>query len=240
MDPSQQVSRLQNVRMGRDTPVRQFAQEVERLARISYPELVGDKCTPEERKIQRGILNRILLEKFIAGLPQILSKSIVEKQVEEFDRAVDLASHMDEVNSRYFKRSTINAFYNEEDSDRRRPDDRDAKPRAFHPRNQSNPARQTAGRRPEGRGQVRNSAPDSSRPLGAGVGAGHQGDSRRCYQCGEEGHLKRNCPKCFLCGENHPIQRCKNVVCAYCKQTGHAATRCSKNLTGPHHPPPTI
>ena len=254
VDPSKQVNRLQNARMGRDTPVRKFAQEVERLARLSYPELAGDKGTSEQREVQRGILNRILLEQFVAGLPPMLSRTLVERQVEDFDTAVDLAAHMDEVNARYFKRSTINAFFSEEDGDRRRPKDKnvfhseedsdrrhpnnkESKPQGFRPRNQTNPPRRP-GELPGGRRQVRYADSDSTRPRGTGARA-ERLNGKRCYQCGEEGHLQFSCPKCFLCGQDHPIQMCKNVVCARCKQTGHAATRCSKNLAGPHQPPPT-
>ena len=50
VDPNKQVTKLRAARMGRDTPLRKFAQEVATLTRVAYPELVSDVGTSEQRK----------------------------------------------------------------------------------------------------------------------------------------------------------------------------------------------
>ncbi|KAF0305230.1 hypothetical protein FJT64_023105 [Amphibalanus amphitrite] len=82
--------------MGRDTPVRKFAYEIERLTRLAYPELASDVGSPEQRDTQKNILNRIALEQFISGLPPMLSRPVVERQISDFEEAVRVAAHMEE------------------------------------------------------------------------------------------------------------------------------------------------
>ena len=106
--------------MGRDTPVRKFALEIDRLARLAYPELVRDQGTREQRSTQQGILNRITLEQFISGLPPLLSRPLVERQIEDFNEAVRVAAHLEEVNARYFRKSTINACFDTDESEPQR------------------------------------------------------------------------------------------------------------------------
>ena len=112
-NPTIQVNRLHSARMGRDTPVRKFAYEIERLTRLAYPELASDVGSPEQRDTQKNILNRIALEQFISGLSAMLSRPIVERQINDFEEAVRVAAHMEEVNARYFRKSTINAMFND-------------------------------------------------------------------------------------------------------------------------------
>ena len=111
-DPTKLVNQLHSTRMGRDTPVREYAHEVERLARLAYPELTSDVegSTP----VQRSLLNRISLEQFVSGLPPLLSRAIVEKKIDDFQEAVQMAAHLEEVNARFMKRTTINALHNAE------------------------------------------------------------------------------------------------------------------------------
>ena len=89
-DPAKQVNRLHTVKMGRETPVREFAHEVERLARLAYPELTSDLGGEEQRDVQRSLFNRISLEQFVSGIPPLLSRAIVERKVEDFQEAVEI------------------------------------------------------------------------------------------------------------------------------------------------------
>ena len=109
-DPTKQVNRLHTAKMGRETPVREFAHEVERLTRLAYPELTSDFGGEEQRDVQRSLLNRISLEQFVSGLPPLLSRTIVERKVEDFQEAVEMAAHLEEVNARFMKKTTINAL----------------------------------------------------------------------------------------------------------------------------------
>ena len=109
-DPAKQVNRLHTVKMGRETPVREFAHEVERLARLAYPELTSDLGGEEQRDVQRSLFNRISLEQFVSGIPPLRSRAIVERKVEDFQEAVEMAAHLEEVNARFMKKTTINAL----------------------------------------------------------------------------------------------------------------------------------
>ena len=190
VDPAKQVSKLHSSRMERETPVRKFAQEVDRRARLAYPELASDLGTPEQKETQRTILNRIALEQFVSGLPPMLSRAIVERQIDDFDKEVNLAAHLEEVNARYFKKSTINAFFNPDGSGQ--PDYTSA--HTFSAPD-SRTRRDNTYQVPRGRGGQR---PQQGR-TGGGTNAAH--DNRRqhpsgplqCFQCGRTGHLKVEC-----------------------------------------------
>ena len=121
-DPTKLVNQLHSTRMGRDTPVREYAHEVERLARLAYPELTSDVegSTP----VQRSLLNMISLEQFVSGLPPLLSRAIVEKKIDDFQEAVQMAAHLEEVNARFMKKTTIHALHHAEV----RPDDPSSAP----------------------------------------------------------------------------------------------------------------
>ena len=113
-DPTKQVSQLHSARMGRDTLVREYAHEVERLSRLAYPELTSDKGTKDQEAVQKSLFNRIVLEQFVSGLPPILSRAIVEKKITDSQEAVEMAAHLEEVNARFLKKSTINALHSQE------------------------------------------------------------------------------------------------------------------------------
>ena len=281
-DPSQLVNKLHAARMSRDMPVRKFAQEIEQLTRLAYPELVSDVGTPEQRATQRDIFNRIAMEQFVSGLPPILSRPIVEKQIATLDSAVSLAAHLEGVNARYFKRSTINAFYNDADnndspdsadSNQHRNHGRGRPGSRFQPRAQSTEPRLQQGQGARPRFQPRSqSGAESTRAQGPdtryvqptagqrdprsvqcfGCGRmGHRiaqcpnhpnpGDVRsvQCYRCGELGHIRAQCSACSICIGPHDTATCPNVLCAGCKQPGHPANICPKNLKGRPTPPPT-
>ena len=256
VDPTKHVSRLHSARMERETPVRQFAQEVERLARLAYPELTSDLGTPEQRDVQKGILNRITFEQLVSGLPPMLSRPVVERQIENFDEAVDLAAHLEEVNARYFKKSTINAFFNTQDQPgsgetsgnrqevSRSGEDtgptnaafRDNTPRRPPMTRRQEPVR-AGGPAGSGRQQEQGPRRNTEGPWNrsrAPVVPERSTGTQRCYRCGETGHFIRECHLCYICGERHPTEACRNIVCACCKQAGHSANRCSKNST--RHP----
>ena len=231
IDPNKQVNKLRSARMRRETPVRQFAQEVERLARLAYPELASDIGTPEQLAIQKNILNRITVEQFVSGLPPMLSRSVVERQIKDFDEAVKVAAHLEEVNARYFSKSSINAFFSPENED-------------SHPRRETLSSAQATDSSSHHDSEARQA--DRHRNKSRGASTARRGNSRpsnrnpvrevRCYQCNELGHIRRECPlnRCFICGDGHPTHSCTNIVCANCKQAGHPANRCSKNSRG--HP----
>ena len=232
VDKNQHVNKLHSARMGRETPVRKFAQEVERLARLAYPELASDGKvgTSEQRAIQKGILNRITLEQFVSGLPPMLSRPVAERQIEDFDKAVDFAAHLEEINSRYFKKSTINAFFSSEaDNSNSASAPTDAATQG------TTPQRQTDRQRKPNRAR----GPSVPRGGHAAVGRNNRVDGIQCYRCGEMGHRQYDCSRtrCYICGDGHPAAACTNIVCARCKQPGHPANRCSKNSGG--HPPHT-
>ena len=228
VDPNKQVNKLRAARMRRETPVRQFAQEVERLARLAYPELASDIGTPEQLAIQKNVLNRIMVEQFVSGLPPMLSRSVVERQIKDFDEAVKTAAHLEEVNARYFSKSSINAFFNPESGDTNprhdAPSSTNTAGSSYHDTDVQQPNRY--------RNKPRNAARRGNfRPVTRNT---------ECYRCKGLGHISRDCPLngCFICGEAHPTHTCTNIVCANCKQTGHPANRCSKNSKGhPSHGP---
>ena len=247
VDPTKQVNDLHSARMGRDTPVRKFAQEVEKRARLAYPELISDVGTPEQKEVQKNILNRITLEQFVSGLPPLLSRPVVEKQITNFNEAVDHAAHLEEINARYFKKTTVNAFFDQDD---RRPQAAEpsppSRPQESAPRYSRTPSwpRQHQGQQPRGQ-QPRGSRPfenqshlrqSDNRPSGSDHPTNQSGTrDRRCYKCGMYGHLKFQCVRCFICGDqDHATNKCTNIVCANCKQPGHPANTCSKNSKG--HP----
>ena len=110
-DPTVQLNKLHSAKMGRDIPVREFAQQIERLARLSYPELTIDTGDDQQREVQQTLLNRITLEQFVSGLPPLLSRTLVERKISDFTAAVDTAAHLEAVNARFMKRTTINALH---------------------------------------------------------------------------------------------------------------------------------
>ena len=167
-----------------------------------------------------------MVEQFVAGLPPMLSRSVVEREIKYFDEAVRVAAHLQEVNARYFTKSSINTFFSPENHDS-----------SQHRQNGTAPPTTTDSSHRE----------DDSRPMGRGISRGRFTAQRRgnarpsgrskihCYRCMEIGHLRRDCPRtsCFICGDFHHTHSCANVVCAQCQQPGHPANRCSKNSKGP-------
>lgn len=74
-------------------------------------------------------------------------------------------------------------------------------------------------------------APSSPRQTGT--------TDKKCYSCGEIGHLKANCPKdpkrCFQCGKVGHIRRecrvgktAKSIQCRICKKIGHTTKNCAE------------
>ena len=58
-------------------------------------------------------------------------------------------------------------------------------------------------------------------------------DKRRCYKCGEVGHMANSCPyadstlKCFVCKKTgHLAKNCPETKCYACGKRGHMATQC--------------
>ena len=109
-DAAKLVNQLHSARMGRDVPVREYAHEVERLARLAYPELVEENDRPQN-SVQKSLLNRISLEQFVSGLPPTLSRALVEKKIDDFQDAVQMAAHLEEVNTRFLKKATVHALH---------------------------------------------------------------------------------------------------------------------------------
>ena len=62
------------------------------------------------------MLKRIALEQFIACLPPLLSRPILENRVTEFEKAVDLAAHHEQINAHYMRKTTIHAMHYEQDA----------------------------------------------------------------------------------------------------------------------------
>ena len=110
-DPTAYTNKLHSAKMGREVSVREFALQVERLARLSYPELTSDLGDDKQKKVQETLLNRIVLEQFISGLPPLLSRALVERKIHHFQDAVDTAAHLEVVNARFLKKATINALH---------------------------------------------------------------------------------------------------------------------------------
>ena len=219
--------------MGRNTPVREFALQVGRLARLAYPELSSDTGTPDQTRLQHTLFNRIALEQFTAGLPPLLSRPIFENRVTDFQEAVNLAAHHEEINARFMRKTTIYAMQEESYPNQQGP----SYPyipaeyiapiqhvgRPIDTGNSSSernmlPGPRNGGNRPANRRQ----APYLRR----------RGEGVTCYRCNQTGHIKRDCQSCPICGEwGHDMADCKSIVCAECKETGHPATRCPKNMS---------
>ena len=240
-ETTQLVSQLQQARMGRNTPVREFALQVGRLARLAYPELSSDVGTPEQKELQRSLFNRIALEQFTAGLPPLLSRPIFESRETDFQKAVDLAAHHEEINARFMRRSTIHAMHEEippfqngiqHDSE------------APYPYSFGGPyhymAPVTTGGGSSGGGTDSGTGPGTryarKRQNSPGIRQGPYVRSNRhvtCYRCNRQGHYKRECKTCTICGEwGHTMADCRNIVCAACKGNGHPANKCPKNGMG--------
>ena len=215
VEPTQLLNQLQEARMGRNTPVREFALQVGRLARLAYPELSSDNGTPEQKILQRTMFNRIALEQFTAGLPPLLSRPILEHSVTDFEKAVDLAAHHEQINARYMRKTTIHAMQYEQDA---LPQTRTSDDSGVNRESGDRPIHRNQGR---GRPSQRGSPYNRKRPV-------------VCFRCHKPGHVKRECHvalSCQICGESgHLMERCLNIVCAACKGTGHPANKCPKNL----------
>ena len=239
VEPTQLVNQLQQARMERNTPVRDFALQVGRLARLAYPELSSDTGTPEQQELQRSLFNRIAIEQFTAGLPPLLSRPIFENRVTDFQQAVDMAAHHEEINARFMRRSTIHAIHEE------------TAPVpvysvAPYPQGDSyhGPPYQLGNQAPNyfmapinQAGEVSSGGTDPSPRNTKGRWNGRKGPYGRanrsvvCHRCHQPGHYKRECMNCTICGEwGHKMVDCRNIVCAACKGTGHPANKCPKNL----------
>ena len=243
VEPTQVLNQLQQARLGRNTPVREFGLQVGRLARLAYPELSSDIGTPDQKRLQTTLFNRIALEQFIAGLPPLLSRPILERKITDFQEAVELAAHHEEINARYLKRSTINAIHAGEDtrlsqlySDDPSMYNENPASHLMAPVTSDNSSGGPSGQRPaRERFSGRRSSPYRRREV-------------VCYGCQRVGHYKRDCPRqrgatrrtgCTICGEpGHSMPQCMNIVCAACKGNGHPANHCPKNglRRGPPRP----
>ncbi|CAI7758131.1 unnamed protein product [Closterium sp. NIES-53] len=84
----------------------------------------------------------------------------------------------------------------------------------------------TAERAPEHRRPAWSAAPvDGERPPRG------PGDTRKCHNCGQMGHLRRDCrnpPACSICGqEDHQRRDCPEApVCGKCGRRGHVEREC--------------
>ena len=240
VDPTQRVNQLQQAKMGRSTPVREFGLQVGRLARLAYPELSSDIGTADQKKVQRELFNRIALEQFTAGLPPLLSRPILEHRVTDFQAAVDLAAHHEEINRRFMSRATVHAMY---DGDHPPALPHGAFPEPALARGAFPEPALTHGAFPEHymapinqyeapghvtTGQNRGGQPGGRRGRGPYLRSNR---SVLCHACKKPGHYKRECVRCQICGEwGHVMAKCLNIVCAACKGTGHPANFCSKNF----------
>ena len=245
VDPTQLVSQLQQARMGRNTPVREFALQIGRLARLAYPELSSDTGTPEQAEVQKTLFNRIALEQFTAGLPPLLSRPIFERRITDFQEAVDLAAHHEDINTRFMRRSTIHAIHEEMPPYPQQGYPMTGYPYHAGPDPYLQPPQYMAPVHLSSTGNSGGPEPDFRSPQRQG----HRGQrpyprtnrsaSVVCHRCKKRGHYQRECERCAICGEwGHAMADCTNIVCAACKGMGHPANHCSKNSQSRGQPRP--
>ena len=66
--------------------------------------------------------------------------------------------------------------------------------------------------------------------------ANRQRETRKCFGCGIEGHIRRDCTerrqiKCHGCGQQgHVRRKCPNIECNRCHNKGHREDECYTNL----------
>ena len=214
VEPTQLVNRLQQARMAPNTHVRDFGLLVSHLARTAYPELLSATDSVPQQNLQRSMFNRIALEQFVAGIPHLLSRPILENRITDFQTAVELAAHHEEINSRFLKSATIHAMHELVPTA-----PLEASAASGDPGSGSG-GTSSGHRGPQGRPHRRSGPYNRRRPI-------------ECFRCHKTGHIKRECPEmfcCQICGERgHVMAQCTNIVCASCKESGHPANFCPKN-----------
>ena len=211
---AQQISRLQQARMAPNTHVRDFGLLVSHLVRTAYPELLNPAESAAHQKLQIEMFNKIALQQFIAGIPHLLSRPILENRVEDFQKGVEIAAHHEEINSRFLKSATIHAMHELVPTA-----PLEASAASGDPGSGSG-GTSSGYRGPQGRPHRRTGPYNRRRPI-------------ECFRCHKTGHIKRECPElfnCQICGERgHVMAQCTNIVCASCKESGHPANFCPKN-----------
>ena len=103
------------------------------------------------------------------------------------------------------------------------------------PGTQGNPSRPT--RRIMAAPQWTSDSTGRPQPRGRPQAEGHQANKLKCYNCGQEGHLKRACTVCAYCrSRSHTAKNCKKRIeqargkyCSYCRiPDSHSLSECRR------------